>query len=112
MSIVMRLISVIVACNFGCDQSTTSPPHDVRDATSLDGAACPDDPSSGCPCDGSSPSINACCLGVGYGLVCEPTYNSNDEYEYRWSDFRDCGCIRGPPCEGYEVYEHCYMRGP
>lgn len=112
MSIVMRLTSVVVALNFGCDQSTTSPPPDVRDATSLDGAACTDDPSSGCPCDGSSPAINACCLGVGYGLVCEPTYNSNDEYEYRWSDFRDCGCIRGPPCEGYEVYEHCYMGGP
>lgn len=112
MAPLLRIVPLMLAAlELGCDQSAPPSALDIRDATNLDGAPCPDHPSDGCPCEWS-PVAEACCLGVGYGLVCTVVFITAEEYEYRWSNFYDCGCISGPPCEGYEAYEHCYMGGP
>lgn len=108
----LQLTGVVAAALMGCDQSSGSPTRDTRDALNSDGAVCPDHPSDGCPCEPTLPFAKACCLGTGYGLVCDKVYPSSDKNEYRWAEFYDCGCIFGPPCERYEVYQHCSTMDP
>jgi len=90
-----------LACLHACGDDATRQP----DALSLDGSVCPSEPAEGCPCD--QHFDDACCTGVGVGLSCGLVLVAVDRYEYRWGTFYDCGCIAGPPCEAWELYDLC-----
>ena len=76
---------------------------ETRDADS-EVLVCGDVPREGCPCD--EHLDKPCCLMPGQGLSCEME-TVNGELLVIWGIFWDCGCIGGPPCEGWELYELC-----
>lgn len=68
---------------------------------------CGDVPKEGCPCDKSTDE--PCCLMPGKGLSCSGRM-VNGVVTVTWNIFWDCGCIEGPPCEGWEIYPICPIR--